>query len=131
LASGRQAEILPGGHPYHRVLDIARLHRDATVGVPATALTAPTITSLTPGTNTVGGGAFVQITGTNFVAGAAVTFGGIPATAVPVTSGTQITCQTPPHAFGFVTVTVTNPDTAHASLPNALRYTSSGTPPPA
>src|SRR5690349_19741446 len=67
----------------------------------AVAAAPPTITGVSPGTSTVGGGAFVQITGTGFVAGATVTFGGVPATAVQVTSATVIKCHTPPHAFGF------------------------------
>jgi streptogramin lyase len=103
--------------------------------LPRAVLAAPTVTSVSlvsPSTsNPVGGGAFVQITGTGFVTGATVTFGGVPATAVQVTSATLIKCHTPPHPFGFVTVTVTNPDTTTASLANAIQYASSGTPPPA
>ena len=49
----------------------------------------------------------MTITGTNFVAGATVTFGGTAATNVVVVSSTTITATTPAHAVGAVTVTVT------------------------
>ena len=56
------------------------------------------------------GGTAVTITGTNFAAGATVTFGGTAATSVVVVSGTQITATTPAGSAGAVTVTVTNPE---------------------
>jgi hypothetical protein len=49
----------------------------------------------------------VTITGTNFAAGAGVTFGGTAATNVVVVNGTTITATTPAHAAGAVTVAVT------------------------
>jgi hypothetical protein len=49
----------------------------------------------------------VTITGTNFAAGATVTFGTAAASNVVVVSGTQITATTPANAAGAVTVTVT------------------------
>ena len=49
----------------------------------------------------------MTITGTNFVAGATVTFGGTAATNVVVTSGTTITATTPAGSAGAVTVAVT------------------------
>lgn len=73
----------------------------------------PTITSVTPATGPLAGGATVTLTGTIFKPGAEVSFtvGGstLPATNVVVQSATSLTCTTPPHAAGPATVTVTNP----------------------
>lgn len=52
---------------------------------------APTITSYTPTSQIAGG--LVTITGTNFVAPATVSFGGVAATGVTVVSATQITAN--------------------------------------
>jgi hypothetical protein len=67
----------------------------------------PTVTSVSPNNGPVAGGTAVTITGTNFAAGATVTFGGNAATNVVVVSGTQITATTPAGSVGAVTVTVT------------------------
>ena len=72
-----------------------------------TYVVIPTVGSVTPNTGTTAGGTAVTITGTNFAAGATVTFGGAPTTNVVVVSGTQITATTTAHAAGGVTVTVT------------------------
>ena len=49
----------------------------------------------------------MTITGTNFAAGATVTFGSTAATNVVVVSSTTITATTPAGSAGAVTVTVT------------------------
>ena len=72
-----------------------------------TYVVVPTVTSVSPNNGPAAGGTAVTITGTNFAAGATVTFGGTAATNVVVVSGTQITATTPAHAAGAVTVTVT------------------------
>lgn len=74
----------------------------------------PTITDITPLTGTTAGGTAVTITGTLFMAGAAVTFGGDAATSVVVVSDTSITCVTPAHAAGAVVVTNTDASTVTA-----------------
>ncbi|HEY7449203.1 MAG TPA: IPT/TIG domain-containing protein, partial [Vicinamibacterales bacterium] len=72
---------------------------------------APTVTSIEPDSGSSKGGTTVTITGTNFVPGAAVSFGGIPAlTLVVVATSTKIVATTPSHAGGAVNVVVTNPD---------------------
>ena len=71
------------------------------------ATNPPTVTSVSPVSGSTAGGTAVTITGTNFAAGATVTFGGTPATNVVVVSATQITATTPAHAAGAVTMTVT------------------------
>ena len=65
----------------------------------------------------------MTITGTNFAAGATVTFGGAAATNVVVVSSTQITATTPAHAAGAVTVTVTV-NGQSGSLTNGFTYNS-------
>ncbi len=82
----------------------------------------PTVTSVSPNTGPAAGGTTVTITGTNFVAGATVTFGGTAATNVVVASATQITATTPAGSAGAVAVTVTNPGAQSGSLANAYTY---------
>jgi subtilase family serine protease len=110
------------------VVDITVTNTSGHVGTLAHAFTflAPTITSISPDVGPAEGGVPITITGANFAPGAAVTIGGVPASAVSIASTTQITCVTPPTAGGFATVIVTNPDGATGSLPGAfdaqLRY---------
>ncbi|MEA9355233.1 IPT/TIG domain-containing protein [Bacteriovorax sp. PP10] len=70
----------------------------------------PSITNLTPSTGPIAGGTSVTITGTGFVAGATVTFGGNQCSVPIATSSTSITCTTPSFPAGPVDVIVTNPD---------------------
>ncbi len=72
-----------------------------------TFLAPPTVTGFTPMSR--GPGMSVTITGTNFVAPASVSFGGVAATSVVVVSPTQITCNVGVGgASGFVQVTTPN-----------------------
>jgi hypothetical protein len=68
--------------------------------------TPPTVTAVSPAGGSDMGGTSVQITGTGFTAGSAVSFGGAAATQVVVNSNTHITA-TSPAGFGTVDVTVT------------------------
>ncbi len=72
----------------------------------------PTVSSVSPNSGSTAGGTAVTITGTNFVAGATVTFGATAATNVVVVNSTTITATTPAGSAGAVTVTVTNPEWA-------------------
>ena len=72
-----------------------------------TYVVKPTVSGVSPSSGPVAGGTSVTITGTNFAAGATVTFGSAAATNVVVVSGTQITATTPAGSAGAVTVTVT------------------------
>ena len=89
--------------------------------------TYPTLTSVTP--NIVHGGspASVTLTGTGFVAGASVTFGGVQATGVTVVDATTITCTT--GAIGsvegaqVVDVRVTNADLRSVTMTGAYTFT--------
>jgi phospholipase C len=84
---------------------------------------APTLSSITPQSGSTVGGTSVNISGSNFVAGATVTFAGSAATSVSVINATTITAVTPPHATGAASVTVTNPDGQSASLTGAASFT--------
>ncbi len=92
---------------------------------PSGGTTSTTASSVSPNSGPTAGGTAVTITGTNFAAGATVTFGGTAATNVVMVSGTQITATTPAGNAGAVTVTVTV-NGQSGSLANAFSYT----PPP-
>jgi hypothetical protein len=89
------------------------------------AASAPTLTSLAPASATAGGAAFtLTLTGTGFVAGATVNFGGNPAITPSSATSTQIVATIPAAditAAGTVNVTVTNP--AGGGTSNAQTFT--------
>ena len=83
----------------------------------------PSVTSFSPNSGPVDGGTGVTIRGANFVDGATVTFGGIPATDVYVwDDNTGIFCDTPPHSSGLVDVAVTNPSGGSSTLSSGYTY---------
>jgi hypothetical protein len=86
-----------------------------------TYVVVPTVTNVSPNSGSTAGGTAVTITGTNFAAGATVTFGGAAATNVAVVNGTTITATTPAHAAGAVTVAVTA-NGQGGSLANGFTY---------
>jgi murein DD-endopeptidase MepM/ murein hydrolase activator NlpD len=89
------------------------------LGVPG-----PVVNAVTPNQGSAVGGTPVTILGLNFQAGASVTFGGQPATAVTVVNPQTITATTPAHAEGSVDVAVTNPAPAvSGGLPAGFFYT--------
>jgi hypothetical protein len=77
---------------------------------------AVTVKQVSPSSGPAGGGTAVTVSGSGFVAGAKVIFGGAAASNVSVTSSTTITAVTAAHSAGPVNVTVTNPDNSTASL---------------
>jgi hypothetical protein len=85
-------------------------------------INSSSITSVAPPAGKASGGNAVTITGTGFVNGATITFGGAAATNVVVVSSTTITAKTPAHAVGAVNVTITNPDTSSATRTNGYTY---------
>jgi hypothetical protein len=85
-------------------------------------LMAVGLTGASPNGGSTRGGTAVTLTGTNFVSGATVTFGGSAATSVAVVSTTQITARTPPHNRGTVSVVVKNPDGAAGTLASGFTY---------
>lgn len=84
--------------------------------------TGPTVLSITPASGTTFGGTPVTVSGSNFEDGATITFDGTAATDVVFGDSTTLTCLTPAHAAGAVTVTVTNPDTTSGSLAAGYTY---------
>jgi len=89
---------------------------------------APTVTSIAPNTGSASGGTAITITGTGFLAGATVSFGGTSASGVTVVNNTSITATAPAHSAGVVSVVVTNTDSQSGTLANGYTYLSSGNP---
>ncbi len=85
---------------------------------------APTLSSVSPASGSSSGGTAVTLTGTNFVAGATVSFGGTAATNVTVVSSTSITATTPAHAAGAVNVVVSDTG-GSVTLTNGFTYSTS------
>ena len=70
----------------------------------------PRLSSFEPSTGLAAGGTKVTLIGSEFVVGAYVDFGGVPATDVVVVSDSRITVTAPPNQRGPTFVMVTNPD---------------------
>jgi hypothetical protein len=92
------------------------------LNVTAVVNPAPTISSILPATGDTAGGTVVTITGSGFLTGATVKFGGVSATNVSVTNATSITATAPAHASGKVDVVVTNTDTKSGTLTQGFTY---------
>ncbi len=109
-------------------MSVAVTNTDAQTGTLANGYTytannpAPTVTSISPTSGATAGGTSVTITGTGFLTGATVSFGGTAATNVNVVGSTSITATTPAHAAGAVNVVVTNTDAQTGTLPNGYTY---------
>lgn len=91
-------------------------------------LTIPTdtppgaLTSVAPASGSTAGGTAVTLTGTGFTGATGVLFGATAATSVVVVNDTTITCNTPAHAGGVVSVTAQRPS-GDLTLVNAFTYT--------
>ena len=83
-----------------------------------------TVSGISPSSGPTSGGTSVKITGTGFLPGATVTFGGIAGTNVALPDSSTITVTTPSHAAGTVNVVVTNGIAQSGTLTNAYTYTS-------
>ncbi len=82
----------------------------------------PVLTSVSPANGPVQGGTLITLTGTDFLPGASVRLGGVPAFAVTVTSPTTATALTNSNAAGVVDVVLTNPDLQTSTLAAAFTY---------
>ena len=80
------------------------------------------VTGIYPISGSVSGGTEVAVGGAGFREGTTVTFGGMPATRVRVTSSHVMFAIAPAHAAGEVDVVVANPDGRSASPPMRYRY---------
>jgi hypothetical protein len=68
---------------------------------------APTVTKVSPSSDSTDGGATVTITGSNFIGVSQVRFGATPATKFRVDSSTRIIATAPAHSATTVDITVT------------------------
>jgi hypothetical protein len=69
----------------------------------------PTVTSVAPSNGSAAGNVSVKIVGTNFMASATVTVGGVPATYIKFVNATELDVILGPHNPGKVDVVVTTP----------------------
>ncbi|MGZ6309829.1 MAG: IPT/TIG domain-containing protein, partial [Bdellovibrionota bacterium] len=84
---------------------------------------APTVTSVSPSGGPLAGGTTITITGTGFYAlPSSILVGGSSCTSPALLNSTTLTCVTPAHGSGLVTVQVNNPDGQIGSLANAFSY---------
>jgi hypothetical protein len=75
-----------------------------------------------PNRGPVAGNTPITIQGANFVAGATVTIGGLPAANVAFVNANQLTADTPAQASAFVDVVVTNPNGQTGTLNDGFGY---------
>ncbi len=83
---------------------------------------APSIASVSPPSGPARGGATIVVAGSDFLPGATVTFGGVPAATVTFVDSTRLEVVSPAHASGTVDVVVTNPDGRSATVSAAYSF---------
>ncbi len=106
-------------------VDVVVTNTDGNSGTLAGGYTyqpAPTVTGVSLNSGALAGGTAVTITGTGFVEGATVDFGGSSCNSPNIVSSTSITCTTSMHSAGSVIVTVTNSDEQFGSANGAYTY---------
>ncbi len=77
---------------------------------------SPSLISVSPPIGILSGGTLLTLTGSGFAAGASVKLGDSFCVDVQVLSSTKLTCRTPSHAAGQVSVILTDPDGETAQL---------------
>ncbi|MGH7535144.1 MAG: IPT/TIG domain-containing protein, partial [Gemmatimonadales bacterium] len=86
----------------------------------------PTVAGINPNIGPSGGGPTVTVTGSNFQAGAAVSFANrtsaSAATGITVVNSSQITATLPAHAPGLTDVIVSNPDQLTGTLRDGFTF---------
>lgn len=83
---------------------------------------APIVSSVDFNYGDIAGGTLVTINGSNFANGAAVYFDNIGCNSITFINSSSITCVTPSHAAGSVSVKVMNPDSQYSTLASAFNY---------
>jgi len=94
------------------------------------AVTAPSITSLSPSTAGSGGGTAITLSGSGFTSADGVFFGGVPAASYTIVSDSSIVAIAPPQTAGTSDITVTYAGTTSA-LSSYDRFTVSAASAPA
>jgi len=90
---------------------------------------APTAKSATPDEGPLAGGIVVVITGSGFVKGVAVSFGGVAVTKITLRSDSELEATAPAaKAAGSVDVVVTNPGSDPTTLEKGFTYAPPGSP---
>lgn len=87
-------------------------------------LSSPLVSSVSPISGPASGGTVVTITGTGFVPGVTVSFGGVFSSSVTVVSPNQIQTTTPPGVAATVPVLVSNPGGLVTGVTSGFRYIS-------
>ena len=95
---------------------------------PGVSDAAPTLVSVAPASGPQTGGTPLSLIGTGFAPGIVVLVGGTPCLSTVVVSALKITCLTPVHASGPVSIKVTNPDAKSVTLASAYTYTTTAPP---
>jgi hypothetical protein len=99
---------------------------DAKRGDKLSASISPVVAAVVPNTGPQAGGTPVTISGTDFLEGAGVMFGGVAASAIIFKDANTITASTPPHAPGVVDVEVTNSNKLKSVLTGGFTYLGNG-----
>ncbi len=111
-------------------VSITVTNTDTQVGSLASAYTfepPPTLAAVFPVSGSINGGTSLALSGTGFLTGITVSVGGSPCSSVTLISSTQLTCTTPPHASGLVSLVVTNTDNQAATLSNSYTFNAAPT----
>ncbi len=131
VVSGTSATCTTGNYGSTATVNVVATDSDTQSGTLTNGYTyepPPAVTSLSLTLGAAGGANNLTITGTGFLTGATVTFGGVAATAIVIVNATTITCTTPAHAAGAVNVVVTNLDMQTGTLTSGFTYSSFNTP---
>jgi hypothetical protein len=138
LETYKVSNLTPGTKYYWRIVGktMAKLTNNSPIWSFTTAtptppgagatVTAVNTTACSPACGPTAGGTTVTITGTNFAAGATVSFDVATSPKVVFVNSTTLTATTPPHAASTPTapinVTVTNKAGDYGTLPNSFTY---------
>jgi hypothetical protein len=98
------------------------LKNDTRILQESVGLSVTNISAATPSSGATSGGTTLVISGGGFTPGAAVSFGGTPATSVQVESATSLIALAPYHSAGVVDIVVTNPDGRSGTLLKGYTY---------
>jgi hypothetical protein len=121
------ANRLPAALPFALLASFFAACGGSDTGAPAAAHPPPTpapplVLGVSPASGATGGGGLTVLTGSGFVTGSTVTFGGVAATVVEPVTATSLSVLAPPHAAGPVDVRVVNPDGQATTSPGAYAY---------